>query len=298
MVDNFRVAEVAALFQDGTAKVKFIGEDMASEKEYAYLASYKPTVNDKVFLIPFADSYIIAGKVLYMQGPGQDVKYITADELSKALTGYAQKVHSHDEYAKSDHTHSGYAPTNHSHTEYAGSSHKHYQLVSELGNVSVGIQYANAGPFIPNTSMDLGSTNKKWKVVYATTGTIQTSDKNQKKNIEEIDERYEKMFIRLEPVSYQFVVNESNRIHVGFVAQSVKNAMDEAGISSREFGGYIEAPVWKEDESGKELDEVDHIEYGLRYGEFIALNTMMIQRLMKRIEELEKSMTERSEKDA
>lgn len=62
----FRLATVTALFPIvNTAKIKFDGEDTASGKQYSYLASYKPKINDRVIVLSFAGTYIILGKVLY-----------------------------------------------------------------------------------------------------------------------------------------------------------------------------------------------------------------------------------------
>ena len=39
---SFKLGVVVELFPIGTAKITFDGEEVASEKEYSYLASYKP----------------------------------------------------------------------------------------------------------------------------------------------------------------------------------------------------------------------------------------------------------------
>jgi hypothetical protein len=84
---DFRLATVAALFETGTAKITFFGEDTPSEKEYSYLSSYKPTLNDTVLLVPFSDTYIIVGKLLFKIAIAEN-QYITSDELNTILTPY------------------------------------------------------------------------------------------------------------------------------------------------------------------------------------------------------------------
>ena len=84
----------------------------------------------------------------------------------------------------------------------------------------------------------------------------------------------------------------SDRYHIGFISQDVESAMEEIGMDSKAFAGFIKSPVYEEDEKGKEIEGgnvVDH-RYGLRYEEFIALNTHMIQKLMARVSELESKL--------
>jgi hypothetical protein len=65
----FRLGAVAELFPNETAKIKFDGEETASEKQYAYLASYTPALNDRVLLAMTAGTYIILGKIFYTESP-------------------------------------------------------------------------------------------------------------------------------------------------------------------------------------------------------------------------------------
>lgn len=293
---EFKLATVKELFEDGTAKIQFLGEDTPSEKEYSYLASYMPTVEDKVFLLPFAGSYVIIGKLLYMETPGGGTGgYVTAEELTETLKGYAAADHSHSGYAAANHSHSEYAAASHTHSGYAASGHTHSYLKKD--GLSYTIGWANSYSALICTSSNfasLGHSNYKWSNIYATTSAIGSSDRNLKKNIQEMkdDGRYERMFSNLIPVCYQFRENESNRVHIGFIAQDVADAMKKVDISSREFAGYIEMPINKKDENGEVTEEFDHMEYGLRYEEFIALNTMMIQKALDKIESLESRIAE------
>jgi hypothetical protein len=147
-----------------------------------------------------------------------------------------------------------------------------------------------------NDARYLGGTNYKWKSVFAVNGTIQTSDRNQKKNIEPIDEKYIQLFDKLQPVTFELKSEDENshdRVHIGFISQDVKTAMDEVGLDPMDFAGYcrdektelvtdpdtneeIERPVT--DENGDPV-----YLYSLRYSEFIALNTRMIQENRKKI---------------
>lgn len=134
-----------------------------------------------------------------------------------------------------------------------------------------------------NDTYYLGDATYRWKAVYAVNGTIQTSDRNQKKNIEELGQKYIDLFDRLLPVSFMFNDAESDRMHIGFISQDVKAAMDEVGLTDLDFAGFCcdVLTEWDEEtQTEKEvLDDSGNpvYVYSLRYTEFIALNTRMIQ---------------------
>ncbi|MDO5716066.1 MAG: hypothetical protein Q4P25_05765 [Tissierellia bacterium] len=64
MTEN-KLAEVVGFFDNGSAMVKFDGEETPSEKEYGFLRSYIPKLGDRVLMLAFADSYIIIDAVDY-----------------------------------------------------------------------------------------------------------------------------------------------------------------------------------------------------------------------------------------
>lgn len=116
------------------------------------------------------------------------------------------------------------------------------------------------------------------------------------------DERFYQLFKKLVPVSYLFTDGSLGRTHVGFIAQDVENAMLEVGLTDLDFAGFCKDVKMKEtekkDEYGniifeKDLDEDGNEQYvySLRYEEFIAINTMIIQKLDNRVQNLEENMT-------
>lgn len=113
-----------------------------------------------------------------------------------------------------------------------------------------------------------GASDHRWTTVYATNGTIQTSDIREKKNIETLDDKYAEFFDTLKPVSYEWRKGDTKR-HIGFIAQEVEQGLEKSGIDN--FGGLVK-------------DE----QYSLNYSEFIPILVAEIQRLKARIDELEK----------
>ena len=114
---------------------------------------------------------------------------------------------------------------------------------------------------------DLGHSSYRFDDVYATNGTIQTSDKNMKKNIKKSNLGLA-FLEKLNPVSYSW--KKGSRKHYGLIAQEVEKALD-----GEDFAGLV-----KGEDNGKEF-------YGLRYPEFIAPLIKAVQELSAKVAKLE-----------
>lgn len=107
-------------------------------------------------------------------------------------------------------------------------------------------------------------------------GTSVTSDERVKTEISDLSEKNESFFSLLKPKTFKYINGNSGRTHCGFIAQEVKEAFESSGLTSQDVAAYIET----EDEEGNEL-------FSLRYSEFVALNTYMIQKCLAKISSLE-----------
>lgn len=155
-----------------------------------------------------------------------------------------------------------------------------------------------------NGTYDLGCTNFKFRNIYATTGTIQTSDANEKKNINAVDaELASKIIMGLNPVSFKFIDGTSDRTHYGLIAQEVEELVNGLGIDNKDFAALIKSkktvrkvekkPIGK-DENGETKYIEEYVDepvegeyvYGLRYDEFTAILVKMCQILQKEVNEL------------
>ena len=134
-----------------------------------------------------------------------------------------------------------------------------------------------------DSAYDVGTASWRWRSVYAETGTIQTSDRNYKTDIDYDMSRYEGFFDSLRPASCKFIDGTSGRTHVVLVSQDVEQALTDNGLTSMDFAGFIKSP--KTDEYGQEYE--NEFIYSLRYDEFIGLLIGQVQSLKKRVEELE-----------
>jgi hypothetical protein len=108
---------------------------------------------------------------------------------------------------------------------------------------------------------------------------IQTSDRNAKNNIQNIPDAYEILFDNLQSKIFKYNDGTSDRYHTGFEAQGVDEARQKANISRQDFAAVCI------DNEGTEKEE-----WGLRYDEFISLNTWQIQKLKARVAELEERL--------
>tara|TARA_Y100001973_G_C5207534_1_gene342698 strand:+ start:4984 stop:5949 length:966 start_codon:yes stop_codon:yes gene_type:complete len=120
---------------------------------------------------------------------------------------------------------------------------------------------------------DLGDGSNRWDDVWATNGTIQTSDVNQKDNITATDLGL--TFVdKLTPKSYKF--KGKTRTHYGLIAQDVEAVLSDISKSASDFAGFI-----------KDKDSDNNDIYGLRYTEFIAPLIKAIQELSAKVTALE-----------
>lgn len=145
--------------------------------------------------------------------------------------------------------------------------------------------------------MTLGTPSYKWKQLYAATATINTSDRNDKKDFRTFDsnENYEKFFMDLKPMVFKFKNGESGRDHFGFVSQDVEESLHKYGFDDKSFAGFCKDAIIEEIEGEdgitREVPKLDEdgneqYVYGLRYSEFTAMNTHMIQKVVKENQEL------------
>lgn len=274
-IKSFRLATVSALFSDGCPQITFFGEVTPSEKKYKVIDNTSYSEGDTVLVGIVNDGYIILGAIGFSPRGDNGVIYLTESQANLL-------------FATKDHTHAGYSPSSHTHSSIQ---------LSGFNLAIVNLSGSTANYYVRPSSDNnchLGYTGSRFSTVYAATSTISTSDENQKHHIEEMDERYELLLKSLKPKRYKYVDGTSDRYHTGFIAQSVKKSMDEVGLSDLEFAAFIKTP--RVDEDGSQVDGCD---YGLRYEEFIALNTMMIQKLLTivedqniRIEQLERRLHE------
>lgn len=124
-----------------------------------------------------------------------------------------------------------------------------------------------------------GTTTQRWAGVCASTGTIITSDRNQKHDIETLPNKYLDMLLELPVYRFKMDQGTSDRYHVGYIAQDVEEYMAKHDIDSLEFAGFV-----------KDVDEDGNAIYMLRYDEFEAIHTLAVQRHESKFAEQKEEM--------
>lgn len=144
-----------------------------------------------------------------------------------------------------------------------------------------------------NGKVNLGSSGRRWNQLFATNGTISTSDRNAKTSITYMSDTQEQLFNKLRPVTFKLKDGSSGRTHYGFISQDVEDSLGELKLTGKDFAGFCKDLCV--DENGEAmLDEEGNkiYDYSLRYSEFVALNTHMIQKLQNEITELKAEIAE------
>ena len=162
------------------------------------------------------------------------------------------------------------------------------------------VRISDNGNLIPSSSsVYCGTTPNPFAGGYSSGGWKTTSDRRKKKDFRKLleDDRFERFFELLQPMEYRLIENDG-KMHMGFVAQDVEQAMTDCDISENEFYGLEHAVFSEKDfESNEEWEKFleqnggENDMYTLCYQEFIALNTVMIQKLQNRCNDFERRLS-------
>lgn len=166
--------------------------------------------------------------------------------------------------------------------------------------VSDYVHISDNGNLIPSSSsVYCGTTPNPFAGGYSSGGWKTTSDRRKKKDFRKLleDDRFERFFELLQPMEYRLIENDE-KMHMGFVAQDVEQAMTDCDISENEFYG-LEHTVFSEKDFESNEEWKNFLErnggandmYTLCYQEFIALNTAMIQKLQNRCSDFEQRLS-------
>lgn len=259
-------------------------------KSIAYDNSHELSINAHV--LEFVDKYtnhgILSAGVLTLSNTNENNKTVITDDsffgggyiqcLGDIKAGswiYEGGTPIRNLYAAKSHSHS-YLPL--SGGQMTGSinlGHRHYLN----GKTSAGGDYMICGmgiggsdnvncTFLGNTSL---RTYLRGASVRLKDGTAVTSNLDKKHDVCKLEDSvYEKIFDCLNPISYKLNDGDSGRTHIGFGAQHVVEAVEKAGLTTKDFAAVI-----------IDLENGTPVDYCLRYEEFISLNTHMIQKTRK-----------------
>ena len=121
-----------------------------------------------------------------------------------------------------------------------------------------------------DNAVDLGFSSARFDDIYATNGTINTSDRNEKQDIEALTDAETRVAVAakglLRKFRWQSAVaskGDEARIHFGIIAQDLQDAFTAEGLDASDYAMFI-STTWTND------DGVEQTRLGVRYSELLA----------------------------
>ena len=144
-------------------------------------------------------------------------------------------------------------------------------------NLSAGLRFtgsavyaATAGTGADNT-YNFGASSVRWATIYAATGTINTSDRNDKTEIVDISEAELRVAQACKGLMKRFkfkdaveTKGDNARYHFGVIAQDLKAAFEAEGLNAEQYACFC-SDTWTDEETGEERTRL-----GVRYEELLA----------------------------
>jgi hypothetical protein len=132
------------------------------------------------------------------------------------------------------------------------------------------LPYSSTANSAIDDTIDLGDASFRFQDIYATNGTIQTSDRNEKQDIEALTDAETRVAVAakglLRKFRWQSAVEEKGddaRIHFGIIAQDLQDAFTAEGLDAGDYAMFISS-TWTND------DGVEQTRLGVRYNELLA----------------------------
>jgi hypothetical protein len=133
-----------------------------------------------------------------------------------------------------------------------------------ISNTSQSIRPATASGASRDNAIDLGSSSDRFDDIYATNGTIQTSDRNEKQDIEALTDAETRVAVAakglLRKFRWQSAVEEKGdeaRTHFGIIAQDLQDAFTAEGLDASDYAMFISTTWW---ETQTEVAAVEAVE--------------------------------------
>ncbi|MBK8608987.1 MAG: tail fiber domain-containing protein [Chitinophagaceae bacterium] len=136
----------------------------------------------------------------------------------------------------------------------------------------------------------LGLLAQRWTTVYATTGTINTSDRRDKENITDLNYGL-KEIMKLRPVSFTWKDNPQWGKKIGFIAQEVQPILGEV-VQVGELKSKNPSKDADNDVAKKETDKL-----GIYYSDIIPVTVKAIQEQQQTIQSQQKAIDELKKKN-
>jgi len=134
-----------------------------------------------------------------------------------------------------------------------------------------------------NDVMDLGSSASRYDDVFATNGTINTSDRNEKQDIEELSDAEKKVAVVAKGLMRKFrwkskveIKGDKARTHFGIIAQDLEDAFTAEGLDASKYAMFCSDTWWELDGEIYKTEEeapegaTEKTRLGVRYNQLLA----------------------------
>ena len=164
--------------------------------------------------------------------------------------------------------------------------------VGQSSTSEVALYEMNGSALIPmiDDTYDLGASGTRWDDVYATNGTINTSDASLKEQVTDLSAAElqaatacKALIKKYKWISSVSEKGEDARWHIGVIAQDIQQAFIDAGLNADDYGLFIRERWWTfvsdgREESTTRIEEIhvpieeatEHTRLGVRYNELLA----------------------------
>lgn len=162
--------------------------------------------------------------------------------------------------------------------------------------------------FYSDTPANLGTSSNKWKDIYATNATINTSDRNAKTCIKNIDDKLLEAWQDVNAVTFKFRSSvekkgDNARTHAGFIAQDIKEELAKHDVDACSYGLFCYDSWDAQEEKSHEEERTDQTcnaktvkvidtpaidageSYGLRYIECLVIECAYLRKKNKELED-------------
>ena len=134
-----------------------------------------------------------------------------------------------------------------------------------------------------DNSIDLGSSAVRFDDIYATNGTIQTSDRNEKQDIAELSGAETRVAVAAKGLLRKFKWRDAvaskgadARTHFGIIAQDLQDAFTAEGLDASDYAMFISTTWWEHNgeqylvQSDAPEGAIEKTRLGVRYLELLA----------------------------
>ena len=182
-----------------------------------------------------------------------------------------------------------------------GSINGQYLYIGQPSNVGMGFISANVRPTTDGTNADntydFGHPSVRWDDIFATNGTINTSDENEKQNITSLTSAeitaataISKLFKTYKWKDKVAAKGNDARTHTGVVAQQVQTAMSNAGLDASKYAFWCSDTWWEKGTDVYDTKDAapegstERTRLGVRYPELLAFVSAATEQRLTNIE--------------